>query len=58
MDDFKCFNFNFKNIRYKILNLNAFDSEELVTFVLNLKEVPQKRLFIHLNSKDSLDFGK
>ena len=55
VDMWKCFNIDFK-INYPVLSTNSLESHKLVTLVLNIAKVPRRRIFVHLNSRNSLDF--
>lgn len=55
VDNFKCFNFDFK-ISYPLLSTSILESDRIVTFELNITKVPKRRVFLFLNSKNSLDF--
>ena len=57
LDQFKCFNFDFLVV-YHVYNINILESDKLLTFVLKLDKVPKERVFVYLNSENSLDFGK
>lgn len=55
VDNFKCFNFDFNKVSYTRLSTNIFESDQLVTFVWNVTKIPKQRLFIFLNSENSID---